>query len=298
MRASDVARRIHHRTSLVPEPLTEAAWAPFGWLPVADTDPRDGEETVTFEWADAHVNLIGHARAEVPETAGGLRCEMLFRHDTHTQALMPLNVPAVIAVAPADVEFADAGGRPTPSGPSGSSRSSPWCCTGAPGTGARSRSRVPRSGSSTSRACATPRTTGCVDLAAKGLAVDVDLCRDGLTTSVTERASWQLDEAEDAEVVSATVAELVDAITAREAGPDADGRPTFTTTSPTWWVRGRVFGGMVVAQALNAAMQTVPPELAGPLAARLLPAPDQPGVRDDAHGRTACVTGARSAPAR
>ena len=53
---------------MVPEPLTEAAWSPFGWLPVADVDPRDGKETMTFEWADAHVNLIGHARAEVPET--------------------------------------------------------------------------------------------------------------------------------------------------------------------------------------------------------------------------------------
>jgi ureidoglycolate hydrolase len=82
---------------MVPAPLTEAAWSPFGWLPVADVDPRDGKETLTFEWADAHVNLIGR----------GLRCEMLFRHDTHTQALMPLNVPAVIVVAPADVEFAD-----------------------------------------------------------------------------------------------------------------------------------------------------------------------------------------------
>ena len=92
---------------MVPVALSEAEWSPFGWLPVADVDPRDGKETLTFEWADAHVNLIGHARAEVPETASGLRCEMLFRHDTHTQALMPLNVPAVIVVAPADVEFAD-----------------------------------------------------------------------------------------------------------------------------------------------------------------------------------------------
>jgi ureidoglycolate hydrolase len=87
------------------EPLTEAAWAPFGWLPVADTDPRDGECRMTFEWADAHVNLIGHLRVEVPATHDGLRCEMLFRHDTHTQALMPLNVPAVIAVAPAGTGF-------------------------------------------------------------------------------------------------------------------------------------------------------------------------------------------------
>jgi ureidoglycolate hydrolase len=92
---------------VVPEPLTEADWSPFGWLPVADVDPRDGEHTLAFEWTDAHVNLIGHARSEVPATAGGLRCEMLFRHDTHTQVLMPLNVPAVIAVAPACVEFTD-----------------------------------------------------------------------------------------------------------------------------------------------------------------------------------------------
>ncbi len=91
----------------MPEPLTEEAWSPFGWLPVADTDPRDGRHRMTFEWADAHVNLIGHARAEVPRTRRGLRCEMLYRHDTHTQALMPLNVPAVIAVAPADVELDD-----------------------------------------------------------------------------------------------------------------------------------------------------------------------------------------------
>lgn len=92
---------------MVAAPLSEDAWAPFGWLPVADTDPRDGEHHMTFEWDDAHVNLIGHARSEVPATEHGLRCEMLYRHDTHTQSVMPLNVPAVIAVAPADTEFAD-----------------------------------------------------------------------------------------------------------------------------------------------------------------------------------------------
>ena len=88
----------------------------------------------------------------------------------------------------------------------------------------------------------------------------------------------ELDDAEEAEVVPATVAELVDAITARETGPDAQGRPTFITTSPKWWVHGRVFGGMVVAQALNAAMRTVPAPARGPFPARLLPAPHQPGV--------------------
>jgi len=91
--------------SVVVERLTAESWAPFGWLPVADTDPKDGEYRMAFEWGDAHVNVIGHARAEVPETSDGLRCDMLFRHDTHTQALMPLNVPGVIVVAPARVEF-------------------------------------------------------------------------------------------------------------------------------------------------------------------------------------------------
>jgi acyl-CoA thioesterase-2 len=68
----------------------------------------------------------------------------------------------------------------------------------------------------------------------------------------------ELDDAEEAELVPATVAELVDSLTAHARGRDTDGRPTFVTTSPKWWVHGRVFGGMVVGQALNAAMQTVP----------------------------------------
>jgi len=71
----------------------------------------------------------------------------------------------------------------------------------------------------------------------------------------------KLDDAEEAEVISATVADLVDAVTARARKPDSLGRPTFTTTSPNWWVGGRTFGGMVVAQALSAAAQTVPPGL-------------------------------------
>jgi ureidoglycolate hydrolase len=102
-------QRSAEKRTVVPERLTEAAWAPFGWLPVADTDPRDGQERLAFEWSDAHVNLIGHRRDEVPESEHGLLCEMLYRHDTHTQSLMPLNVPAVIAVAPAGNEFAEKG---------------------------------------------------------------------------------------------------------------------------------------------------------------------------------------------
>ncbi len=48
---------------------------------------------MTFEWGDAHVNLIGHSRSEIPADDRRLRCEMLYRHDTHTQSLMPLERP-------------------------------------------------------------------------------------------------------------------------------------------------------------------------------------------------------------
>jgi acyl-CoA thioesterase-2 len=68
----------------------------------------------------------------------------------------------------------------------------------------------------------------------------------------------ELDEAEEAEVFSATVDDLVDAVSARASGVDEVGRPTFTTTSPNWWMGDRTFGGMVVAQALHAAVQTAP----------------------------------------
>jgi len=92
---------------LAPRALDEASWTPFGWLPVADTDPRDGEHRLHFEWADPHVNVIGHTLAEVPQLGDVLRCEMLYRHDTHTQTIMPLRDPCVLAVAPADVRFDD-----------------------------------------------------------------------------------------------------------------------------------------------------------------------------------------------
>jgi len=60
---------------------------------------------MSFAMDDVHVNIIGHARDEVPATGDGLRCEMLYRHDTHTQSVMSLDVPAVIAVAPGHVDF-------------------------------------------------------------------------------------------------------------------------------------------------------------------------------------------------
>lgn len=78
------------------------SWAPYGWLPVADTDPADGRHRLAFEWADPHVNLIGHSLEETPHGPGFLRCQELFHHRTHTQVLMSVDHPCVIVVAPAD----------------------------------------------------------------------------------------------------------------------------------------------------------------------------------------------------
>ena len=90
--------------------LDAAAWAPFGWLPVADTDPADGTGRLAFEWADAHANMISHSAEEPARTSSGaLVCDRLYRHDTHTQVLLALDGPSVIAVAPAAVGFDDAG---------------------------------------------------------------------------------------------------------------------------------------------------------------------------------------------
>jgi ureidoglycolate hydrolase len=70
---------------------------------VADTDPLDGSEVLEFAWDDVHVNRISHRRDEVPQTGTGLRCEMMFRHLSHTQVLMPLDARALVVVAPPGV---------------------------------------------------------------------------------------------------------------------------------------------------------------------------------------------------
>lgn len=87
--------------------VTAADFAPFGWLPRDDTDPADGRDTLAFAWGDPHCNVIAHTQDEVDRTDAGACCTRLYRHDTHTQVLMPMNVPAVLAVAPAAVTFAD-----------------------------------------------------------------------------------------------------------------------------------------------------------------------------------------------
>jgi ureidoglycolate hydrolase len=99
---ADIARTIEA------EALTADAWADYGWLPVRDTDPADGLVRLEFEWGDVHLNVISHTPQEIEHTAAGLLCDSMFRHDTHTQALLTLDVASVIAVAPADADFADA----------------------------------------------------------------------------------------------------------------------------------------------------------------------------------------------
>jgi ureidoglycolate hydrolase len=90
---------------IVAKPVSREVWAPFGWLPVADTDPLDTSAMLEFAWDDVHVNRISHRRDEVPRTGAVLRCEMMFRHLTHTQVLMPLDARAVVVVAPPGVEM-------------------------------------------------------------------------------------------------------------------------------------------------------------------------------------------------
>lgn len=140
------------------EPISRDGWAPFGWIPVADTDPDDGNDRLEFAWADPHVNLIGHRRDEVPVVDVGLRCEEMFRHRTHTQVLMVLDVPAVIAVAPASVDPMTAAGSEAVRAFSLPPSSSLVLHRGR-GTGGRTRLTTRKFVSSTSRACAMPRTT-------------------------------------------------------------------------------------------------------------------------------------------
>ncbi|HLI75425.1 MAG TPA: ureidoglycolate lyase [Acidobacteriaceae bacterium] len=91
--------------NLTARQLTGEAWKPYGWLPVSDTNPADGQHTLRFEWHDAHVNLIHHAADEIAHKGESLICDRLFRHLTHTQALLILDVDAVVVVAPPGASF-------------------------------------------------------------------------------------------------------------------------------------------------------------------------------------------------
>ena len=92
--------------ALTAEPLSVDGFAAFGWIPVPDTDPADGAHTLAYDWADPHLNTIEHTFDEIEHgTDGAPHCDRFYRHDSHTQALMPLNVDAVVAVAPSATEF-------------------------------------------------------------------------------------------------------------------------------------------------------------------------------------------------
>jgi ureidoglycolate hydrolase len=83
------------------EPLSREGFAPFGALP-----PDEGDEPTAdleFLLADGWVNYIGHTLDEIDVVDGALRCDVLNRHDTHTQTLMPVSGDAIVVVAPADV---------------------------------------------------------------------------------------------------------------------------------------------------------------------------------------------------
>ncbi|MGQ0825717.1 MAG: ureidoglycolate lyase [Actinomycetota bacterium] len=90
--------------SLVAASLTAHAFAPFG---VLVPDEGDGSPTADLEFLsnDGWANYITHSLAEIPVVDGALHCELVNRHDTHTQTLMPTTGAAVIVVAPAAIDF-------------------------------------------------------------------------------------------------------------------------------------------------------------------------------------------------
>lgn len=85
--------------------ISATAFEPFGWFPVADTDPADGRNRLDFAWNDPHLNVIAHGPEEVVHVEGGILCDRMYRHATHTQALLVLDVDSVVAVAPSGLEF-------------------------------------------------------------------------------------------------------------------------------------------------------------------------------------------------
>jgi ureidoglycolate hydrolase len=89
--------------TLEPAPLSADAFAPFGVLPADEGAPPTAD--LEFQWNDGWVNYIGHTLDEVDVVDGALHCDVLNRHDTHTQTLMPMSGDAVLVVAPPAVTF-------------------------------------------------------------------------------------------------------------------------------------------------------------------------------------------------
>jgi len=86
------------------EPATSEAFAPYGVIPPFEGDGQPTANLV-FTRDDGWVNYIGHTLLEIEVRDGRLRCELLNRHDTHTQTLMPMSGDALVVVAPAEVDF-------------------------------------------------------------------------------------------------------------------------------------------------------------------------------------------------
>ncbi len=85
--------------------MTHESWAPFGSIPTDEGSEHDRSD-LEFLWDDGHVNFIGHTNDEISFTDdGAARCELLNRHDTHTQTLMPFDADAYVVVAPASADF-------------------------------------------------------------------------------------------------------------------------------------------------------------------------------------------------
>ena len=87
---------------------TRESFAPYGVLP---PDEGDGQPTADLEFLlnDGWVNYIAHSLDEITVRDGHLQCDVLNRHDTHTQTLMPMSGDAVVVVAPPDVDFSEPG---------------------------------------------------------------------------------------------------------------------------------------------------------------------------------------------
>lgn len=101
---SPPVRTIELRT----EPVTPESFAPFGVMP---PDEGDGQPTADLEFlrADGWVNYISHSLDEIEVRDDRLRCELVNRHDTHTQTLMPMTGDSIVVVAPAAIDFSEPG---------------------------------------------------------------------------------------------------------------------------------------------------------------------------------------------
>jgi len=85
------------------QPLSAEAWQPFGQV-IGGPDPSSAACVLELrDDAVFHLDVLSYQWHP-------LRCELLNRHHTATQALIPLGgSPAVVVVAPPEVDFSDPG---------------------------------------------------------------------------------------------------------------------------------------------------------------------------------------------